>query len=88
MSDKQQSAVDWLFEKLFDSFEKFNNGEITFSEYLRINLELRNQAKELFKQQIIDAYKEGDNNGADMVYYNADQYFNETFKTESNGIQN
>lgn len=76
MSDKQQSAVDWLFEKLFDSFEKFNNREITFAEYLRINLELRTQAKELFKQQIIDAYRDG---------RTAEQYFNETFKTESNG---
>jgi 3-keto-L-gulonate-6-phosphate decarboxylase len=47
------------------------------------------KAKEMEKEQIIDAYDEGDNNGADRIYYHSDrdnksaeQYYNETFKSE------
>jgi hypothetical protein len=31
-SNKQQKAVEWQFEQLFNYFEKFNNGECTFDE--------------------------------------------------------
>ena len=40
-----QTAVEWQFEQLFNSFEKFNNGECTFNDYLKRNLEIRKQAK-------------------------------------------
>ena len=50
-NNKQQTAVEWQFEQLFNSFEKFNNGEYTFDEYLKSNLEIRAQAKEMEKEQ-------------------------------------
>ena len=50
-NNKQQTAVEWQFEQLFNSFEKFNNGEYTFDEYLKRNLEIREQAKEMEKEQ-------------------------------------
>ena len=84
-----KTAVEWQFEQLFNSFEKFNNGEYTFNDYLKRNLEIREQAKEMEKEQIINAYNEGDNNGADRIYYHSnrddkssEQYYNETFKSE------
>jgi hypothetical protein len=47
------------------------------------------RAKEIFEEQIENAYNEGDNNGADRIYYHsnrddksAQQYYNETFKSE------
>ena len=58
MSNKQQTAVEWQFEQLFNSFEKFNNGEYTFDEYLKSNLEIRAQAKEMEKQQAIKLHYE------------------------------
>jgi len=51
-NNKQQTAVEWQFEQLFNSFEKFNNGEYTFDEYLKSNLEIRAQAKEMEKEQM------------------------------------
>ena len=45
------TAVEWQFEQLFNSFEKFNNGEYSFNEYLKRNLEIREQAKEIEKEQ-------------------------------------
>jgi len=46
-----QTAVEWQFEQLFNSFEKFNNGECTFNDYLKRNLEIRKQAKEMEREQ-------------------------------------
>jgi hypothetical protein len=57
-NNKQQTAVEWQFEQLFNSFEKFNNGEYTFDEYLKSNLEIRAQAKEMEKQQAIKLHYE------------------------------
>jgi hypothetical protein len=51
---KQQTAVEWQFEQLFNSFEKFNNGECTFNDFLKRNLEIRKQAKEMEKQQAVE----------------------------------
>ena len=50
-SNKQQTALEWQFEQLFNSFEKFNNGEYTFDEYLSHNLKVREQAKEMEQSQ-------------------------------------
>ena len=48
------TAVEWQFEQLFNSFEKFNNGEYSFNEYLKRNLEIREQAKEMEKVLMIE----------------------------------
>lgn len=48
----KQTAVEWQFEQLFNSFEKFNNGECTFNDFLIRNLEIRKQAKEMEKEQM------------------------------------
>ena len=69
MSDKQQSAVDFLVEELSRQNRLYTKEEI-------INI-----AKELFKQQIIDAVNYGANEEPELGL----EYFNETFKTESNG---
>jgi hypothetical protein len=60
--EKQLTAVEWLFEQVW----------ITSGEDLP---ELLEQAKEMEKQQIIDAYNNGDNRSAEL-------YYNETFKSE------
>ena len=56
----KQTAVEWQFEQFFNSFEKFNNGECTFNDYLKRNLEIRKQAKEMEeeeqKQLVIGTY--------------------------------
>ena len=51
--------------------------------------EVIEKAKEMEKEQIIEAYENGDKNGADRIYYHSDrddksaeQYYNETFKSE------
>lgn len=72
---KKQTAVQWLQDSL----------DIYFSFEHRMQFEgLFQQAKEMEKEQIKDAYKEGRNSGqANWGYGNdttSEQYFNETFK--------
>ena len=81
MSDKQQSAVDFLVSH-------FEQAGIDYG-FFKPTIE---QAKELFKQQIIDAYDRKNVDSANLVRISfikktsvGEQYFNETFKTESNG---
>ena len=50
-NETKQTAVEWQFEQLFNSFEKFNNDEEKLNEYLKRNLEIRKQAKEMEKEQ-------------------------------------
>jgi len=72
MNNKQQTAVEWLVEQLKDM------------EYdLRLIPNTIEKAKEMEKEQIIDAHLTG------LIYplemeatKQAEQYYNETFKSE------
>ena len=61
----KQTAVEWLEEKLIEAGLSFKKGEA-------IEIE---KAKEMEKQQIIDAYNKNPN-----YFDSAEQYYNETFK--------
>lgn len=71
----QQTAVDWLIEQLAKTDPR-NLGEI---------LTIHQQAKEMFKQQIIKAHMAGDNFPVNTELYkknskaDADQYYNQTY---------
>jgi len=70
MSNKKQTAVEFLVEKI----NKFNSHfSLAFREEI-------NQAKEMEKEQIEDSYSEGDVNGIMNNRKMAEQYYNETFK--------
>ena len=63
------TAVEWLVQQILKhdkSFVEFYNAEI-------------NQAKELEKQQIMDAHKDGAMFEIDSDRY-AEKYYNETYK--------
>ena len=64
----KQTAVEWLIEELND------NG---FS-HLDLATDIIEQAKEIEKEQIIDAFDEGNPNG--FIIKCGEQYYNETYK--------
>jgi hypothetical protein len=68
----KQTAVEWLVEKLII------NEDIS-KESTHINL-LMQQAKEMEKQQIIDAYVIGAKNQIYGVDLSGLEYYNKTFK--------
>lgn len=67
----KQTTVQWLEDNLiFEPWEE---------EHFKYNKKCWCKAKEMEKEQIIDAYKYG--NQSD-VYYKPEQYYNETYKSE------
>ena len=69
----KQTAVEWFIQQIFKTDNDMNIDEMIY------------QAKEMEKQQIIHANR----NGVDMVINNkqfitGEQYYNETFKSERN----
>ena len=62
----EQTAVEWFAEKIG------HNSLMALTEYN----EILEQAKAMEKEQIIEAYSNGDDN------ISAQQYYNETFKSE------
>jgi hypothetical protein len=79
---KKQTAVEWLDKQI----DKVWKGDIMYMELPRnIYYKLIEQAKEMEKQQIKDAYQEGD---WDEYYIEenkiwSEQYYNETYKDET-----
>ena len=66
MSNKKQTAVEWLFN------EYVNKGVIT--------IEAIEQAKEMEKEQIIEAVEDGQRTDFYVKYYDAEQYYKETYE--------
>jgi hypothetical protein len=63
----EQTAVQWLWDKLLKA------------EFINDPEELLNQAKEMEKEQIIEAYYYDPN--CDDIKDDGEQYYNETFKS-------
>jgi hypothetical protein len=63
----KQTAVQWLWDKLLKA------------EFINDPEELLNQAKEMEKEQIIEAYYYDPN--CDDIKDDGEQYYNETFKS-------
>jgi hypothetical protein len=73
----KQTAVEWFYEQIL----------LTPLDIRSINKCLE-QAKEMEKEQIIDAFFEGKNDGilmerySDYKHISPDEYYNENFKSE------
>ena len=72
------TAVEWLVEQLFKTYNNTTEKKID-------NKSIIEQAKEMEKQQIVDAYINGKYESEKIVMsdkFYAKQYYNETFKNE------
>ena len=70
----KQTAVEWLLQKLFETNNNTND-----AKKMDIN-KIIEQAKEIEKQYIMDAYWDGGSNWDSEK--EAEQYYNETFKNK------
>jgi len=64
----KQTAIEWLVDELI--LEGINVPKVFYDK-----------AKEMEKEQIIDAYYQGDAD-SDNIHVDAEQYYNETFKQQ------
>jgi hypothetical protein len=75
------TAVEWLFDNLNKCFDKLDNGEYAYIDFVNASKEVREQAKKMEKQQIIDSHIQGHNAPSSTIkIHDAEQYYNETFK--------
>jgi hypothetical protein len=67
----KQTAVEWLIEQIFNDVDLKDS-------ILKLAI---NQAKEMEKEQIIDAYETAEKD-CGKNFLHGDLYYNETFKSE------
>ena len=73
------TAVEWLVEQILNN----KGARVISSSTFYIKNEIVNQAKEMEKEQIIDAWEDGCYQSSDFPKTSdADNYYNETFKSE------
>ena len=79
-----KTAIDWFNEqiKLNSEFRENLKGRVSFTIGLSKIDELYNQAKEMEKEQITEAFKKGVSywNGDEWKLIDIEGYYNETYK--------
>lgn len=76
MSNNKQTAVEWLVEQIIKKHP-------IITQYLpnyNFDKEIIQQAKEMEKQQIMDAW---DNGAFNLIFETAEQYYNEEYRNET-----
>jgi hypothetical protein len=75
---EKQTAVEWFSDNVWKLKSKLENKEITLNKFCSLYFELYEQAKEMEKEQIIEAH------GVKQYHktVNGEQYYNETYKKE------
>ena len=73
----KQTAVEWLFEQISTSKYFYNLMEDINSRSTVAQSNIFEQAKEMAKEQIINAYR-----GMPTYNKSGEQYYNETFKQQ------
>jgi hypothetical protein len=78
-----KTAVEWLEDELLKNIIT----PCSFKEQKNKELKLWEQAKEMEREQILQSYEHGQNNGymyrdGNSNIIQAQQYYNETFKSE------
>ena len=71
--EKKQTAVDWLVEQYAGAYGKAVNNVMSM---------MIERAKEMEKEQIINAHLEGYMDGGNHKPTTEEQYYNETYKTK------
>ena len=58
-NEKEMSALEWFHQKTWDLKIQLESGEISIGEYANTYATLYQQAKEIFEQQIKNAFARG-----------------------------
>ena len=74
----KQTAVEWLESQILEGSINIENGEM----YIKLPKDALKKAKEIEKEQIIEANNRGWKVARENIFEPAEQYYNETFKSE------
>jgi hypothetical protein len=78
-NNKQQTAVEWGIEKLASLTFDYMAGFISKREYEELSKGVIRQAKEMEKQQIINAIDSNYTYNDNQILTIGEQYYNETY---------
>ena len=74
--EKKQTALDLYIQQNFNNIVQRETQQISQDEYVIAYNNLLNQAKKMEKEQIIDAYEQGDKY---KLNFSGEQFYNETY---------
>ena len=77
--EKKQTALDWYIEQLDKLEYEYENKGIGILKYIDRSKEIRNQAKQMEKEQMIDAILDNRNITSQVTLKDAEHYFNELY---------
>jgi hypothetical protein len=81
-NNKQQTAVDWLEKEQDNLFISYQKGFMSAGRFVFLQYKLFKQAKEMEKEQIINAFWNGDNTDCTSeqnIKEFAEQYYEQTY---------
>jgi hypothetical protein len=79
---EKQTAVEWFSDNVWKLKSQLENKEITLNNFCSLYFELYEQAKEMEKEQITDAFKEGNLYHGWALKHEPEQYYNKTYKKD------
>jgi hypothetical protein len=79
--ERKMTAVEWYSKEHLILLVKLENKEISIGEYVVKHSELLEQAKQMEKEQIIEAHLDGQSLVSCKDEY-AEQYYNQTYKNK------
>lgn len=85
MSDKKQSSIDCLSNQSYELFEQYSEGNFDRITLNKLMLKATEQAKAMHKEETIEAYENGHNDGCRYMdslkqdFEDGNEYYNETF---------
>ena len=74
----EKTAVDWMATEIIEAIQ---HGDKDFV-YWKLKTVILEQAKELEKQQIIDAFEQGDYTGRGFEDLTSEEYYHINFKSK------
>jgi hypothetical protein len=74
----RNTAVEWLIAEL--SYLELTKNKGSFRDYFDIRLKAYEQAKQMEKEQIVDAYDNGCAEWTSMEYSDGQHYYNSTYE--------
>jgi hypothetical protein len=78
MSNKKETAVDWFSNKSYEIFEQYSENKFDRKTLNLLMIASTEQAKEMEKEQIIDACDYG-KKYHEKFDYTSEQYYKETY---------
>lgn len=84
-SNKLFTAAEWFSNQTYELFEQYSEGKFDRVQLNKLMVDATNKAKEMEKEQIIDAFGVGCQvESTRLIGYQgmAEQYYNETYKQD------